>query len=109
MMPSDGSSDHSYESGQSAYQVGEIDETGFVHLGIEERQVRPSRKEKKMNRTFFGYGGAADLNTTSEYSSSEYDSDRSDMSVGKSSQYKKSLDFLVEQGVRVRDLPRDKN
>lgn len=49
-----------------------------------------------MNRTFFGYGGAGDLNSTSEYSSSEYDSDRSDLSVGKSSQYKKSLDFLVE-------------
>ena len=101
MMPSDGSSDRSYQSVGSTYQVGEIDESGFVHLGIEERQVRPSRHEKQMNRTFFGIGGAGNLESSSGYSSSGYSSNES--SQENKSKYKKSLDFLVEQGVMVRE------
>eukprot|EP00354_Favella_ehrenbergii_P011858 CAMPEP_0170452376 /NCGR_PEP_ID=MMETSP0123-20130129/1294_1 /TAXON_ID=182087 /ORGANISM="Favella ehrenbergii, Strain Fehren 1" /LENGTH=117 /DNA_ID=CAMNT_0010714359 /DNA_START=580 /DNA_END=933 /DNA_ORIENTATION=+ len=80
MMPSDGSQDErSDRSFTSAYQVGEIDSSGFVHLGIEERQLRPSKQqENNMNRTFFGYGGAGALDNSGEYSSSEdYSSDQS--------------------------------
>lgn len=44
MMPSDGSFDERAEkSFASTYQVGDIDENGFVHIGIEERQMHPKQ------------------------------------------------------------------
>lgn len=36
----------------STYQVGEIDENGFVCIGIEERKVH--RKQKTGNKNIFG-------------------------------------------------------
>ena len=83
----------------TAYQVGEADESGFVHIGIEERQIRP----KDMNNTFFGNGGPGQFNSyDDDTSSSGY---TSDASVGRAKKYQQSFDFLVEQGVRVRDTP----
>ena len=37
----------------TTYQVGDVDESGFVHIGIEERQMRP----RDINLTFFGNEG----------------------------------------------------
>ena len=49
MMPDYGSLEERYNASfPSQYQVGEIDENGFVCIGIEERKVR---KNKGLNRT----------------------------------------------------------
>ena len=94
---------------QSYYQVGEVDENGFVCLGIEERKVH-KKTDKRLNKTFFGiegsYNSGSDDSSCDEYSSG-YHSNCDAKS--RDSSYKKSLDFLVEQGVRVRDLPKDSN
>lgn len=50
MHPVDGSFDSKMNrSMQSTYQVGEVDESGFVCLGIEECKVQKSRAD--LNRT----------------------------------------------------------
>ena len=92
-----------------SYQVGEIDENGFVCIGIEERKVLQGAAGKGgsfMNDCSGTYASGSFSDNGSDYSSSEeYSSGFS----SQKSQYKKSLDFLVEQGVRVKDLPRDTN
>ena len=99
MMPSDGSfnerEDLSFSSG--GYQVGEIDENGFVNIGITEKQVD---RRDNMNKTFAGYTSSG-FSSSGGYSSSEgYSSERSSSSRGSkhriSAKYKKSFDYLVE-------------
>ena len=96
-----------------SYQVGEIDENGFVCIGIEERKVLQGATGK--NGSFMAdysgtYASGSFSDNGSDYSSSEeYSSGFSSDAKSRNSQYKKSLDFLVEQGVRVKDLPRDTN
>ena len=92
-----------------SYQVGEIDENGFVCIGIEERKV-PNVNNEKAARMVTGPGGVGLSDQGSDYSSSEeYSSGFSSDTKSHASKYKSSLDFLVEQGVRVRDLPDDSN
>ena len=47
------------QSFSTNYQVGGVDESGFVHIGIEERQMHP----RNINDTFFGNGGPGQLNS----------------------------------------------
>lgn len=49
-----------------SYQVGEIDESGFVCIGIEERK----RESRDLNRTLVEKGGTYS-DVGSDYSSSE--------------------------------------
>ena len=91
-----------------SYQVGEIDENGFVCIGIEERKVQNNIKELNARSRS---GTMVYSDQGSDYSSFDEDSNgfNSMGSDSKSnrSKYKNSLDFLVEQGVRVKDVPQD--
>ena len=83
------------------YQVGEVDENGFVCIGIEERKVRNGASQ--LNKTMIYKDGGL---SESDYSSSEdYPSGEASKegNTSMTSQYKKSLDFLLEQGVRIKD------
>ena len=73
MMASEGSeSDSNQDRSMQSYQVGEIDENGFVCIGIEERKVQNS---KNLNKTTYGRplpGLMGSYNeSASDYSSSE--------------------------------------
>ena len=71
------------------YQVGDMDENGFICIGIEERKLNQTMTVK----------GNGQLDDVSDYSSSdgEYMSNGSDSNKSRASKYKESLDFLVEQ------------
>lgn len=84
-----------------SYQVGEIDENGFVCIGIEERKVHGEANQSMMaggrgyKSALYTPGSFSD--NASDYSSSEeYSSGFSSDAKSRNSQYKKSLDFLVE-------------
>lgn len=78
-----------------SYQVGEIDENGFVCIGIEERKVRGRNGRFDHREAVYASGSYSDYASASDYSSSEEYSSASD-AHSRQSQYKKSLDFLVE-------------
>jgi len=49
-----------------SYQVGEVDENGFVCIGIEERKTRDSCE---LNKTMGGSESGSDYSSSEEYSS----------------------------------------
>ena len=73
MHPVDGSFDSKMNrSMQSTYQVGEVDESGFVCLGIEECKVQKSRADLNRTTSLFqkaGFGGDSYSDNGSDYSS----------------------------------------
>ena len=88
----------------SSYQVGDVDENGFVCIGIEERK---GKVNKDLDTTNYGHVSS---DNGSDYSSDEgFGTEAGGDFRARSSQYKKSLDFLAEQGVSVRDIPKDSN
>ena len=82
---------------------------GFVHIGIEERKVLVNDANKTMPLYGGPNSGFSSQNESDYSSSEEYSSGFSADGKSSQSQYKKSLDFLIEQGVRVKDAPRDSN
>ncbi len=58
IMPEDGSFDsRNDESMQSAYQVGQVDEHGFINLGIEECKVQTSTPNLNRSMSIFSKAG----------------------------------------------------
>ena len=100
--------DRGNSSLMSAYQVGEIDENGFVCIGIAERKVRGSGDLDKGATGQRPVSGGMYSDNCSDYSSSDQEYSSMD-AKSHSSRYKQSLDFLVGQGVRVKEIPKDSN
>ena len=91
----------------SNYHVGEVDENGFVCIGIAERKVRGSGDLDRGATGQRPVSGGMYSDNCSDYSSAEEYSSMDAKSH--SSRYKQSLDFLVGQGVRVKEIPKNSN
>lgn len=80
---------------------------GFIDIGIEERK-RDLRSGKSvdsnpLNKAFINQE-ESESDTDSDYSES---SQSSNASRGGSSDYKTNLEYLFEQGVQVKELPKE--
>ena len=86
-----------------------LDQDGIIDIGIEERKRVPdhlkSSASNPLNKAFINYD-ESESETDSDYSESDRSSQRSGASRP-GSDYKANLEYLFEQGVMVKELPKE--